>query len=248
MQHFFVTPEQVEETYIRIEGTDVNHIRNVLRMRKGERIEISDGNNQKYLCEIDSMDGQQVRAKIVERKETDTELPVRIILFQGLPKSDKMEWIVQKAVELGVNKIVPVETKRAVVKLDEKKAGKKAQRWQSISESAAKQAGRGVIPQVENPIRFADALDHAKGLDLVLIPYELAEGMEETRQILSGIKKGMSVGIFIGPEGGFEKEEVEAAITCANAHPLTLGKRILRTETAGITVLSILMYLLLRSF
>lgn len=244
MQHFFVTPEQVEENRIRINGSDVNHIKNVLRMKPGEKIEISDGNNQKYLCEITGMDGQEVIARILEREKTDTELPVRIVLFQGLPKADKMEWIVQKTVELGVHEIIPVVTKRTVVKLDEKKAEKRRQRWQAIAESAAKQAGRGKIPEVKRPVKYCEALEEAADMELVLIPYELAESMEQTRTILSKLEKGMTVGIFIGPEGGFEKEEVKEAIEQAKAFPITLGRRILRTETAGSAVLSILTYLL----
>lgn len=244
MQHFFVTPEQVEGEYIRITGTDVNHIRNVLRMKKKEQLEISDGNNLKYLCEIESMENSEVRARILKRYETDTEPAADIILFQGLPKSDKMEWIVQKAVELGVHEIVPVATKRAVVKLDEKKARKKTERWQAISESAAKQAGRGIVPEVKNVMSYDEALSYAAGLTHVLIPYELAQGMEETKKRFSEIRKKETVGIFIGPEGGFEKEEVQKAMEKAGAKPVTLGKRILRTETAGLAVLSVLMYLL----
>lgn len=121
MYHFFVTPDQVKEEYIEIEGSDVNHIKNVLRMKKGEEIQISDGNNKKYLCQIEEMTAEKVLAGIVEEQHTDTELPSKIYLFQGLPKSDKMELIVQKAVELGVYEIIPVATKRAVVKLDEKR-------------------------------------------------------------------------------------------------------------------------------
>ena len=152
-----------------------------------------------------------------------------------------MELIVQKAVELGVYQVIPVATKRAVVKLDAKKAKKKVERWQQIAVSAAKQAGRGIIPAVGEVCTYAQALKYAEELDVVLIPYELAEGMEETKQIIAEIRPGQSVGIFIGPEGGFEKGEVEQAVK-AGAEPLTLGKRILRTETAGLTMLSVLMF------
>ena len=178
---------------------------------------------------------------ILEKKKDESELPSKIYLFQGLPKQDKMELIVQKAVELGVYQVIPVATKRAVVKLDAKKAKKKVERWQQIAVSAAKQAGRGIIPAVGEVRTYAQALKYAEELDVVLIPYELAEGMEETKQIIAEIRPGQSVGIFIGPEGGFEKEEVEQAVK-AGAEPLTLGKRILRTETAGLTMLSVLMF------
>ena len=152
-----------------------------------------------------------------------------------------MELIVQKAVELGAYEIIPVATKRAVVKLDEKKALKKVERWRGIAESGAKQSGRSVIPKVTNVMSYKDALTYARGLDILLIPYELAEGMKETKQVIEEIKRGQSVGIFIGPEGGFETQEVEDAIA-NGARAITLGKRILRTETAGLTTLSILMY------
>lgn len=152
-----------------------------------------------------------------------------------------MELIVQKAVELGVYEIIPVSTKRAVVKLDAKKAGKKVERWNSIAEGGAKQSGRTVIPKVREVMTYKEALTYAKTLDIVLVPYELADGMNKTKEIIGRIEKGQSIGIFIGPEGGFEKEEVEQAME-TGAEPITLGKRILRTETAGLTILSILMY------
>ena len=241
MQHFFVTPEQVKEEKIYIEGSDVNHIKNVLRMKVGEELQISDGNNKKYLCAIESMTSEEVCLVIKEEQSADNELPSKIYLFQGLPKSDKMELIVQKAVELGAYEIIPVATKRAVVKLDEKKASKKVERWNSIAESGAKQSGRNRIPEVKNVLSFKEAIRYAAELDVVLIPYELAEGMQETKQIIESIQPGQSIGIFIGPEGGFETEEVEFAME-QGVKPITLGKRILRTETAGLTTLSILMY------
>lgn len=247
MQRFFVTPDQVGEDKIRIQGSDVNHMKNVLRMRPGEEVMVSDGNNRQYRCRVeDYPDGEAVLA-ILEAGLVDTELPSRIYLFQGLPKQEKMELIVQKAVELGVCQVIPVQTRRCVVKLDAKKAAKKVQRWQQIAESAAKQAGRGYIPAVSEVMTFQEALAFSEALDIRLIPYELADGMEGTRKILDGIRPGQSVGIFIGPEGGFEKEEVSRSVE-AGAMPITLGKRILRTETAGIAVLSILMYRLEKPF
>lgn len=241
MHHFFVTPNQVNGDEIYIEGSDVNHICNVLRMKKGEKLQISDGNNKRYVCQIDEMTMEKVFLHIIEEKIGDTELPSKIYLFQGLPKSDKMELIVQKAVELGVYEIIPVSTKRAVVKLDAKKAGKKVERWNSIAEGGAKQSGRTVIPKVCEVMTYREALAYAESLDMVFIPYELAEGMDKTKKIIGQIEKGQSIGVFIGPEGGFEKEEVEQAMKMG-AEPITLGKRILRTETAGLTILSILMY------
>ena len=243
MYQFFVESGQIGKDSVMIDGSDVNHIKNVLRMKPGEKIRISGPAGENYFCEIAEIEDSFVRASILEKDETGTELPNRIYLFQGLPKNDKMELIIQKAVELGAFSVIPVETKRCVVKLDAKKAAKKVVRWQQIAESAAKQSKRMLIPEVKNVMSWKEALAFAKGLDVVLIPYELAQGMKETREILAAIQPGQSVGIFIGPEGGFEEEEVRDAME-AGGKPVTLGKRILRTETAGMTMLSILMYTL----
>ena len=243
MQHFFADRSWVQGDKIRLEGSDVNHMKNVLRMKEGEEVQVSDGTGNAYLCQIEGYEGDQAVLKIREKTEKDTELPSKIWLFQGLPKGDKMELIIQKAVELGAYSVVPVETKRCVVKLDEKKAAKKTARWQQIAESAAKQSKRMLIPEVKKAMSWKEAIAFAKELDVLLIPYELAKGMKETREILAAIEPGQSVGIFIGPEGGFEEEEVQAAME-AGAKPVTLGKRILRTETAGMTMLSILMFTL----
>lgn len=241
MQHFFVTTDRVEKPYIYIEGSDVNHMKNVLRMKTGERLSVSDGDNHKYLCRIEGYGEGRAALEILEEETADTELASKIYLFQGLPKGDKMELIIQKAVELGVYRVVPVAMKRCVVRLDAGKAEKKAARWNEIAKGAAKQSGRGRIPEVSRVLELKEALALAEELDILLIPYELAEGMEHTRQVIGAIKPGQSVGIFIGPEGGFEKEEVAAA-TLAGAKEITLGRRILRTETAGLAVLSVLMY------
>lgn len=245
MQRFFVEPYQVqeEEHRITLTGPDLNHMKNVLRMRIGEDVWISDGSEKEYHCTIEEFQEDSAVLHILYAQESQYELPSRIYLFQGLPKGDKMELIIQKAVELGAYAVVPVETRRCVVKLDAKKAQKKVTRWQQISESAAKQSKRMLIPEVKNVMSWKEALAFAKGLDVVLIPYELAQGMKETREILSAIQPGQSVGVFIGPEGGFEEKEVRDAME-AGGKPVTLGKRILRTETAGMTMLSILMYTL----
>lgn len=241
MQQFFAEPSWIRENKIFMQGSDVNHIRNVLRMKPGEDVRVNDGRGKTYLCCISSYEEQTAVLDILKELDSDTELPSRIILFQGLPKGDKMEWIVQKAVELGVYAIVPFAAKRSVVKLDEKKAAKKQARWQLIAKGAAEQSGRGIIPEVSTVRTFAEALAMAGELDVVLIPYELEEGMKETARVLENIECGQSMGIFIGPEGGFEEEEVERAKE-AGAYAITLGKRILRTETAGLTTLSVLMY------
>ncbi len=242
MYHFFVAPEQIGEKEIRIVGSDVNHIRNVLRMNPGEQITVSSGEGKKeYRCEISRIEEDHVTAKIMWAQDADTELPSKICLFQGLPKSDKMELIIQKAVELGVYEIVPMATKRAVVKLDAKKAQAKVKRWNAISESAAKQSKRMIVPEIKPVMTFGEAVAYAGRYDKKLIPYELAEGMEKTREIFAEICPGNSVAVFIGPEGGFDEAEIEEAGK-AGILPITLGRRILRTETAGMTVLSVLMF------
>lgn len=243
MHRFFVEPSQIGEKEIVITGPDVNHIRNVLRMRAGEELLAADGQGSEYRCILRELQDSEIRAEICRKLSGSAELPSRITLFQGLPKSDKMDLIIQKCVELGVFRIVPVTTKRTVVKLDAKKEESRRKRWTAVSESAAKQSGRGIIPEISGVRGFKEAVEEAGELDVCLIPYEKAEDMARTREILSGISAGASIGVFIGPEGGFEEEEVREAME-AGARPITLGRRILRTETAGMAVLAMLGYLL----
>ena len=241
MHHFFVEPNCVGEEEIIITGSDVNHIKNVLRMTIDEELLISDGQGRDYCCIISAMSDDEVVAKITGENAERTELSSEFYLFQGLPKSDKMELIVQKAVELGVKEIIPFKAKRCVVKLDDKKADSKIKRWQSISESAAKQSKRGIIPNVSEVMTFKEAVEYAKTFDISIIPYENFKDMTSTREVIDKIGGNMKIGIFIGPEGGFDSEEVDYAF--ANGiHPISLGKRILRTETAGLAILSVLMF------
>ena len=202
MQHFFADPSCVDGEQIRLAGSDVNHMKNVLRMKPGEEVWISDGEGTDYFCKVEGYEEKEAVLRVVKKEVSQTELASRLILFQGLPKGEKMEWIVQKAVELGAYCIVPFAAKRSVVKLDQKKAGKKRERWQAIAKGAAEQSKRGIVPQVRNVMSFREA---------------------------------------IGPEGGFDESEIDQAKE-TGAIPITLGKRILRTETAGLTTLSILMY------
>lgn len=244
MYQFFVEPSQINGNRIVITGSDVNHIRNVLRMKIGEEIAVSNGiDGKEYRCGIEEYSKDSVLCTLRFIKEDGIELPSKVYLFQGLPKADKMELIVQKAVELGAYEIIPVAAKRCVVKLDEKKAAGKVNRWQGIAEAAAKQSKRAVVPQVHPVMTMKAALEYAGKMDVRLIPYELAEDMEHTRNMLQQIRPGQSVAIFIGPEGGFEESEIQAALD-AGIEPVTLGRRILRTETAGFTVLAWLGYLL----
>ena len=250
MYHFFVTPAQIADGYAVITGQDVNHIRNVLRMKAGEQVGIRDGISRSYICELENIGGEEIRARILEEDTNLSELPAELYLFQGLPKSDKMELIIQKAVELGVHEVIPVATRRAVVKLDRKKEESKLKRWNTIAESAAKQSGRAVVPEVKLPVSYREAMKLSEELDVKLIPYECADEllsgteetpMERTRNRLKTILPGQSIGIMIGPEGGLEKAEVEQSMEAGFA-PVTLGKRILRTETAGLCILSVLMF------
>ncbi|MCD7745225.1 MAG: 16S rRNA (uracil(1498)-N(3))-methyltransferase [Lachnospiraceae bacterium] len=243
MHHFFVNADQIGEKEIRITGSDVNHIRNVLRIHPGEQITVSDSDATTWRCEISQVQETAVTARILWSQAADTELPCRITLFQGLPKADKMELIIQKAVELGACEIVPVATRRAVVKLDAGKALTKQKRWSAIAQSAAKQAKRTIIPEVKPVMTMEEAVRSASSMDRRFIPYEQASGMDATRDAFGAIRPGDSVAVFIGPEGGFEEQEIALAEK-AGILPVTLGNRILRTETAGMTVLSILMYLL----
>lgn len=241
MHQFFVSPENVGEDSIRLTGTDVNHICNVLRMKPGDEMMVADGQGRNYLCALAQIEEQEILLEIKGEEAQGTEPTCEFYLFQGLPKADKMEWIVQKAVELGVREVIPVATKRAVVRLDEKKAKKKQERWQAIAESAAKQSRRGIIPDVTHVMSYKEALEYAKTMDISMIPYENFKDMKETRAVLDIIKPGQKVGIFIGPEGGFEEEEVALAMK-QEIHPVSLGRRILRTETAGMALLSVLMF------
>ena len=242
MYQFFVEPSQIQDKKVIITGSDVNHIKNVLRLKPGEEIAVRNGvDGREYRCGIEEFAQDQAICSLRFVKEEGVELPSKVHLFQGLPKADKMELIVQKAVELGVYEVIPLAVKRCVVKLDEKKARAKANRWQGIAEAAAKQSKRGVVPVVKEPMTMKEAAAYARGMDVKLIPYELAEDMAHTKKVIESIRPGESVAVFIGPEGGFEEGEVAEAIA-AGIEPITLGKRILRTETAGLAVLSWLMY------
>lgn len=242
MYQFFVEPHQICDKTVKILGSDVNHIKNVLRMKVGEELSVSNGlDGKEYRCGIVSMDEGCIICELRFVKEDGVELPSQIYLFQGLPKADKMELIIQKAVELGVHAVIPVAAKRCVVKLDDKKAKSKIVRWQGIAEAAAKQSKRRIVPAVRDVMSFKEAIRFVEEFEVKLIPYELAEDMSKTKEILSSLQPGQRIAVFIGPEGGFEEAEVQLAME-NGVEPITLGKRILRTETAGFTVLAWMMY------
>ncbi len=239
MFNFFAEENSRHGSFYYITGSDFNHIKNVLRMNEGDEFLVSE-NGSSHLCVLKSFEEETVKAEICRENYQNTELPIKIYLFQGLPKSDKMEMIIQKTVELGVSEIIPVEMSRSVVKLDEKKKKSKVLRWRTISESAAKQSKRNIIPQVSDVTTYKQALEKAGELDLLIVPYENKNGMKETKECLSEIKAGMSVGILIGPEGGFEESEVLSARE-KGGKTVSLGSRILRTETAAVTAVGMCM-------
>lgn len=245
MLHLFADPSDVQDELLTITGPEVNHIRNVMRLKPGEEISVSiGGDGKEYRYGIESYTEDSVLCRLRFVKDKEVELPVKVLLFQGLPKADKMDLIVQKAVELGAAEIIPVSMERCVVKLDAGKAAKKTARWQTIAEAAASQSRRSIIPRVLAPMSMREAVEYAKEqTEVRVIPYELQEDDGSVKQYLESLKEGQSVSIFIGPEGGFTPAEVELAKE-AGIRPISLGRRILRTETAGLAILSWLIYIL----
>lgn len=239
MHRFFVDKEQVFQDRIEIIGKDVKHIKNVLRLRKKDKIEVlSEGKT--HICEIEELASDRVIVSILDAFEGKNEPTIDIILFQGVAKGDKMDFIIQKSTEVGVKEIYPLITNRTVVKIkDEKREQKKIERWRTIAEEAAKQSKRDMIPKVHSTIDFKEMLEILKGEENIIIPYE----MEETFTLKEALKdvKGHRISIIIGPEGGFDEEEVKLVKDVAGK-AVTLGPRILRTETAGILTMSIILY------
>lgn len=244
MFHFFTDTSNFKDGKVYISGNDYNHIRNVIRLKCGDKAVVSDPEGGAYTCHIEEFTEDEV-VFVIDEVGRDNELPVRITLYQGLPKLDKLESIIQKCVELGAYRIVPVAMQRCVVKLDDKKKEAKTKRWNAISEAAAKQSGRGIIPEVDAPISFTDALrDASESGQRIVVAYEEAEGMNNLRKLIEDITRSdlqeTEIAIFIGPEGGFEPSEIDA-LKEADADIISLGRRILRTETAGPALISTLM-------
>lgn len=240
MHKFFVDAGSINDQTICITGVDVKHLSGVLRLRKGELIQVCDGNGNEYICSINEIEKKQVICHIEESFKSNTEPPLTITLYQGLPKAQKMDLIVQKCTEIGVCRIVPVITSRVVVKSEEKDIGNKLERWRRIAEEAAKQSNRGRIPEIGSLIDFKTALQQAEELDMAIIPYEQEKAVG-LRKALAPRNRVMTAGIFIGPEGGFEEEEVKEAAS-KGITPITLGPRILRTETAGFISAACILY------
>ena len=241
MPKFFVEPSKISNGIITIDTEDVNHITRVLRMKIGDKITVCDSMGFDYTAEIFEINKSSILCNELDKIKSDTEPDLKVILFQGLPKGSKMEYIIQKTTELGISKIVPVSMSRCVSKIENKKDGdKKKERWQKISEAAAKQSGRGIVPEVTVPITFDKVLEALLECDVVFAPYE-CEQDNSIKNVIKGISGNKTVGFIIGPEGGFSPEEI-ARLEDKGIPPVTLGKRILRTETAGEAVLAMLMY------
>jgi 16S rRNA (uracil1498-N3)-methyltransferase len=241
MQKFFVKENQIKDDKIEITGTDVNHIINVLRMRKEDVVQINNlSTSENYIAEIIEYSKERILCKIIEKLDAKSETKIDIDLYQGLPKADKMELIIQKTTEIGVKKIIPVSMERSIVKLNEKDSNKKIERWQKIAEVAAKQSKRDIIPKIEKLMNINNVCDNIKNYDLFLIAYE-DEHQNKLKEILNKNKNVSKVGVIVGPEGGFDKSEIEK-LTSEGAIAVTLGNRILRTETAPIVILSNIVY------
>lgn len=243
MYKFFVEDNQINGNEIKIINEDVKHISNVLRLKKDDKIIVCNKDNAKsYITEIIQFNKEFVKCKIIEEENVCTESKIDVDIFQGLPKADKMEWIIQKATELGVKNIYPVQMERSIVKIDEKSEEKKLERWQKIAEVAAKQSKRDVIPEIKNIINIENICKIIGNYDKILMAYE-SEELNTLKQELKKLDrtKKIKIGIIIGPEGGLSKKEVDVLIDNGVAS-ITLGKRILRTETASLVILSDIIY------
>ena len=237
MPRFFVKNEQIRGTTIEILGEDVKHIKNVIRKQIGDNLEICDQDTRKsYMCKIEKIENENILANIIEELQ-NYEDKVKVDIYQGLPKADKMELIIQKSVELGANAIIPVEMKRCVVKLDSKSENKKIERWQKIAESAAKQSGRNTIPQVKNIHTIKDLINIKDEYDAIIVCYE----NEKTNSLKKELKSEIKIAVVLGPEGGLEEKDVEE-LQQNGAKIVTLGNIILRTETVALNILSVIMY------
>ena len=246
MPRFFVKNKQVTENTIFIIGEDVKHIKNVLRKQAGDIIEICDQETGKtYQCEISKIEEQQIQNTIIEELQAEAE-NLQVDIYQGLPKADKMELIIQKSIELGVHSIIPTDMKRCIVKLDDKTASKKIERWQKIAESAAKQSGRNTVPEIHKIIKLEEIVRLKNSYDSIIVCYEnekdhtLKSHLLQLKQQCAG-NANIKIAVVIGPEGGLEEKDVEL-LKEHGAQIVTLGKRILRTETVALNLLSVLAY------
>lgn len=241
MTRFFIPANQIKDDLVTLQGDDRHHLLNVLRRGIGGKFTVINGKGEEFLVEVIEVNSETVIGKIVHQQERQTEPKVRITLVQSLPKADKFEWILQKNTELGVSRFQPVFTERSNIKLDQAAQSRKLERWNKIIREAAEQSGRQIIPVLEPIRRWSEMLAAYSGVGLVLIPWE-GESGQSLKQVLE-CQPGVpgSVTVLIGPEGGFSLKEVEEAKE-KGAIPVTLGPRILRTETAGLVVAAALLY------
>lgn len=245
MPKFFVRDDQINDNKIYIVGEDVNHISNVLRMKVGDEFQVCNSDTtENYNVEIKSFEKEKIICSIINKMKSEAESDINLKIFQGIPKSDKMELIIQKSTELGIKELIPVDMERCVSKISGKDEKKKIDRWQKISEVAAKQSGRDMIPKIHNVIKINDIVKVISDFDMMIVPYEKAERYsfkDAIKEIKEYDKSNINIGIVIGPEGGFEPSEVEQ-LREAGAKIVTLGKRILRTETVALAMSSVIMY------
>lgn len=243
MPKFFIKSDQKNKDIVEIKGQDVKHLRNVLRIKSGDEIQVGNSETmEEYTCRVEKVEKEKIYCKIIKESENNPEIDLQVTIFQGLPKADKMELVIQKSVELGAMQITPVEMKRCIVKFNEKDKNKKIERWQKISEVAAKQCGRSFIPKINNIIELKNICKISKEYDILIVAYE-KENKQHIKSILKQlpIKRPLKIGIIIGPEGGLEEEEVQI-LKDSGVKSVTLGKRILRTETVALNLLSVIMY------
>lgn len=237
----FTSPSNIEEKYIRItDKGDIKHMIKVMRLKSGDKVDVSDGSKWEYETVIDEVYDDEVILSIMDKQAFAREPELMVTLFQGIPKAGKMETIIQKCVELGVYSIVPVFMDRTVV-VEKGNFGKKLERWQKISDEAVKQCKRGIIPEIQNQVKFKEMLPMLSDFDLVLFPYENEENLSIKDCLRNLQQKPKTVAIIIGPEGGFSDKEADA-LDDAGTAKVTLGKTILRTETAGMAALAMTMY------
>lgn len=239
---FYVKNEQVFDDKIKVIGEDVNHIKNVLRYKLNDELEICDEHEIRYFTKIIEMTNDEIILTILKKEEDSRELPVKVTIFQGLPKSDKLEFIIQKCTELGVYSIVPIITDRVIVKLDDKNETKKVERWNKIALEAAKQSGRQAIPKFENVMKLENVVENLSKYDIVIVPYECEKNHTLKAELKKMNKKVESIAVVIGPEGGFSENDIKILEKCDKVREVSLGKRILRTETAGIATMAMILY------
>ena len=241
MPKFFTARENIKDTTLIIDSEDANHLKKVLRINVGDKITVCDGAGIDYTVRVSEIGKNEIECDIIDRQKSDTEPNINITLYQGLPKAAKMDYIIQKNTELGISKIVPAKLARCVVKLENKAAeDKKCERWQKIAIASAKQSGRGIVPVIDNPMTVDEIIEDVKDYDLVFVPYE-CEDQSRLKTIVESVPDAKDIAFIIGPEGGFDISEIEK-FKEAGIKTVTLGKRILRTETAAESVVSMLMY------